>query len=361
MIRKLPFKMLSAVMLLSSIAFANSIEEKPKVTLEKTIEKSFEVNSNATLKIHNSYGNVDVITWNENRIEFDITIKVTSSKEDKAQEKLDDIDVKFSASRDWVAAETMFNKGNKKSWWSWGSSNKVKMEINYTIKIPASNNVNLNNDYGNITVDRLEGKAEINCDYGKITTKELMADNNIINFDYSKGCYFEYVKSGKLNADYSSYTIAKTKELAINADYTESTIEAAEDINYNCDYGSLTVQNVNNFEGNGDYLNIRLGNVYKDVSIKADYGSIKIDKMTSNAGNLSIDTDYAGMNIGLDSGYSFDFELNLEYAGLRGGDDFEFSQKRVESSKKFYSGYKGKASSGNMIKINSDYGSVTFK
>lgn len=359
MIQKLQFKLFTILLACSSMVLANTCTEIPKVTLEKTIEKTYEVNSNATLKVNNKYGNVDVVTWDENRIEFDITIKVTSNSSDKAQEKLDDIDVKFSASREWVAAETLFSK-EKKSWWNWGNNN-VKMEVNYTIKIPATNNVNLNNDYGNITVDRLEGKAEINCDYGKITTKELMADNNILNFDYSKGCYFEYIKSGKLNADYSSYTIAKTKELSISTDYTESTVEAAENINYNCDYGSLSVNNVNNLQGNGDYLNLRIGNVFKNASIKADYGAIKIDKMGSNASNLSIDADYAGITIGKDSAYNFNFEIDLKYAGLRGDDGFEFNKRREESSKKYYSGFYGNANSGNLIKINSDYGSVTFK
>ena len=58
---------------------------------------------------------------------------------------------------------------------------------------------------------------------------------------------------------------------------------------------------------------------------------------------------------------NFNFEIDLEYAGLRGGDDFEFSKKRVESREKYYSGFRGNANSGNSIKINSEYGSITFK
>ena len=95
--------------------------------------------------------------------------------------------------------------------------------------MPISGKVNLNNDYGNINLDKLKGKAEINCDYGKITTKELMAEGNVFNFDYTKGSYFEYIKSGKINADYSDFTISKTKNIDINADYTNSKIEIAED------------------------------------------------------------------------------------------------------------------------------------
>ncbi|MDO1500813.1 hypothetical protein Q2T40_11795 [Winogradskyella maritima] len=361
MLKRIPFKLLFAFLAPAVLLSSTSIDFAfLKATVEKTIEKSYDVSSNATLKVDNSYGNVNVITWDENRIEIDVTIKVTSSSEEKAQKKLDDIDVKFSASRDWVSVETIFNK-EKRSWWNWGSNNNIKMQIDYTIKMPMTGNVNLNNDYGDITLDKLQGKAELNCDYGKITTKELMASGNSINFDYSNGCYFEYIKSGKINADYSSYTVSKTEGLVINADYTKSIIEMAENVEYNCDYGSLSISNINNLNGNGDYLSLRLGNVFKNVSIKADYGSIKIDRMASNAGNISIDTDYAGMTIGHDADYNFDFEIDLDYGGLRGDDGFEFSKKRVSSGSKYYSGFKGKSGSGNKVRINSDYGSITFK
>ena len=188
-----------------------------------------------------------------------------------------------------------------------------------------------------------------------------MADNNDISFDYTKNSYFEYIKSGKIDADYSSYTVAKTNNLSINADYTKSEIEIAEDVTYDCDYGSLTVENANNVNGNGDYLTLRLGNIYKNVSVSADYGSLKIDNMTANAGNIDITADYMKITIGYSEGYNFNFDIDLSYASLRDTDSFEFNKRTEKSSSKYYSGYYGNSNSGNKIKIESDYGSVTFK
>ncbi|WP_115462990.1 hypothetical protein [Winogradskyella aurantiaca] len=361
MILQLQFKLL-VMMLLPGLLLAEnpSVDKTLKTTREKSIQKSFNVNSDATLKVDNSYGNVDIVTWDRNTVDFDITIKVTGSNEDKVNDRLNDIDVQFSNSSSMVSAETKFGKKKNGSWWNWGKSN-LKIEVNYVVKIPKTNNINIRNDYGAINVDELMGRAQISCDYGKITTKELMADNNSLYFDYSNGCYFEYIKSGNINADYSSYTVAKANQLDINADYTKSAIEAVEDVTYNCDYGSLKVDNINNLEGNGDYLTLRLGNVYKNVSIKADYGSIKIDKMAAGAGNIDIQTDYAGMTIGHDANYNFKFEVELEYASMRNSDDFEFVKSRIESSEKYYLGYYGDQNSPNKVSIKSEYGSVNFK
>lgn len=325
---------------------------------EKTIKKSFNVNSNAELKVDNSYGNLNIVTWNENRIEIEVTITVEGGNEEKVIKKLDEITVDFEANSNRVSAETIFNKNKSKSWWNWGSNGNSKMSVDYVIKMPISNSVKLDNDYGSINLDKLEGSASISCDYGKITTKELMSTNNSLNFDYSQGCYFEYIGGGEIDADYSGFTVAKAKNIDLNADYTQSKFEVVEDLTYECDYGSLSAEKANNVTGNGDYLSVVLGDIYKNVTIEADYGSIKIKNMTANAGNVTINSDYVGITIGYDSDYKFNFEMNLEYASLNGKDGLEFTKSREESGDKYYLGYYGSSSSGNLIKINSDYGSV---
>lgn len=357
--RALQFRIFLALLMMPLFISA-STEIKDKHTKTKTIKKEFSVNSNATLKANNSYGNIDVITWNENRIVFEIIITTSGNDEEKVEDKLNDIDVKFSNSVDLVAAETQFNKNSSKSWWNWNNKNNVNMKINYVVKMPITGKVKLSNDYGNINLAKLEGSAEINCDYGKITTKELMADNNILNFDYTKGCYFEYIKSGKINADYSGFTVSKSKNLDINADYSNSEIEIVEDLNYNCDYGSLNIGKANNINGNGDYLTTKIGDVYKNVSLKADYGSIRINRMNENAGNITIQSNYVGIKIGYVSRYQFDFDINLQFASLNNDSDLEFTKKTVKSFDKHYIGYRGSSSSGNKISLTSDYGSVTL-
>jgi hypothetical protein len=359
---QLIYKAIFALLLIPTMVLGNNpLEGKGAHSKEKIIKKEFTVNSNATLKVDNSYGNINIVTYKGNKTIIEVTIKTSSNDAEKAQEKLNDISVDFNASADMVSAKTIFNDNKSKSWWNWGKNNNVNIEVNYLIKLPITNNVDLNNDYGSINLDKLEGRAVIDCDYGKITTKELMADNNYITFDYTNNSYFEYIKSGKINADYSDYTVAKTKNLDITADYTKSTIKIAENVTYNCDYGSMTVENVNDLSGNGDYLTLVIGDVYKNVKLDSDYGSIKIGRMTANAGNVSIQANYVGITIGFDPAYNFRFDLDLEYASLRDSDGFEFTKKKIESTDKYYQGYYGSSSTSNLIKISSDYGSVSFK
>ncbi|ETN96558.1 hypothetical protein SAMN04487906_2942 [Zhouia amylolytica] len=349
------YKITLFLLLLPAMLLATNPSHTGKYTKEKKINKEYSVNANALLKVDNSYGNLYITTWNQNRIEIEVHIKTSGNNEDKVQKKLDEIDVDFSASNAMVSAKTIFKKSS--GWnWSWGSNN-VSMEINYTIKMPVTNSVDLSNDYGGINLDALDGVAKISCDYGKMNIGELNADNNTLSFDYTSKSTIGYMKSGKISADYSGYEIDKAGNLIISADYTTSVIGEAGNLEFSCDYGSIKIGAVNNLQANGDYLTTKIGDVHGNVSLSSDYGSIKIDNLSSNAGNVEIRSDYAGIRIGYDPNYHFDFNIQLEYAGLSGKEDLNMSHSTEKSTEKHYEGYYG-SKGKNKLSINSDYGSV---
>ncbi|MEO0526112.1 MAG: hypothetical protein AAFZ89_02730 [Bacteroidota bacterium] len=349
-----------AFFMLPMVLLAHNGKLKGRHTKEKTIKKEFNVSSDALLKVKNSYGNLNITSWNEDRVVIEVYIKTNGNNEEKVQRRLDEIDVDFEANNSMVSARTIFNK-NKSNWkWSWGRSNNVNIQINYTIKVPVKNSVHLSNDYGNIYLNRIDGHAKISCDYGRLEIGELRGRNNQLSFDYTSKSTIDYINSGKISADYSGFTIEKAGNLVINADYTSSTVEEMENLQYSCDYGNLEIGEANNIQGNGDYINVRLGTVHGNVDINSDYGSVKIAEMAEDAGNIEIRTDYTGIKIGYDSQYYFDFEITTEYAGVSGKDDFEINISKEKSSERYYKGYHGKSNSGNNVSIISDYGSVSF-
>jgi len=348
------------LMVIPNIGLAATDKPRGKYTKEKTIKQEYNVNSTALLKVSNSYGNLNITSWNEDRVLIEVHIKTSGNNEDKVQQKLDEITIDFDASSDMVSARTILGK-NKSRWgWNWGKNTKVNMQINYTIKLPVKNSVSLNNNYGNIVLDRIDGHAKINCDYGRMDIGELRGRNNQLNFDYTSKSRIGYINSGKINADYSGFTVEKANDLEINADYTATVVNQMKNLDYSCDYGSVEIGEANNVDGNGDYVNVKLGTLHGNVDLVADYGSVRINKLASDAGSVSLRTEYTGIKLGYDPNYYFDFEITTEYAGVKGKDNFEINISKEKSSEKYYKGYYGKENSGNTVNITSDYGSIAF-
>ena len=359
--KTLLFKYVILVLLIFPTALiARDGQFKGKYTKEKTIKKEYNVDADALLKVKNSYGNITLNSWDQNRIEIEVHIKTNGNNEDKVQKRLDEIDVEFDASSSMVSAKTIFNR-NGKSWgWNWGKKNNVNVQVNYTIKLPVKNSIHLNNDYGGITLDRIDGHAKINCDYGRLDIGELRGRNNQLNFDYTSKSTIGYINSAEIFADYSGFTIEKAGDINLRADYTNSTINEMGNLDYSTDYGSLEVGKAENVQGNGDYVKVRLGTIHGNVNVNADYGSLHISKMAEDAGNINIGTDYTGIKIGYDPNYAFDFEITTQYAGVSGKDDFEVNISKERSNEKYYKGYYKTENSGNMVNITTDYGSISF-
>ena len=86
----------------------NHPKYKGRYTKEKKITKEYPVNPDARLKIDNSYGNVNVSSWNQNTIVIEVLVKTNGNDEDEVQEKLDEINVNFSGSSSFVSAAVSY-------------------------------------------------------------------------------------------------------------------------------------------------------------------------------------------------------------------------------------------------------------
>lgn len=346
-------------MLLVTTAFANANPGNNKWAHErtKTIKKEFSVNSDALLRISNKYGNVDMVSWDQNRVEIEVTITVSGNNESKVNSRLQEIDVKFNSSNSEVSAKTVIEGSS--GWFN--SGNKMNYQIDYKVKVPVTNSVDITNDYGSISLNEIRGHAEINCDYGKILLGSLFHEDNEINIDYTSNSVIEFMNTGNINADYSQLTVEKSKSIKLNADYTDTKIENIEYLNFSCDYGKIDVGNVNSVEGRGDYLTMRFGDVFKKLVIEADYGGIKVDKLMKGFEMVSVRSDYTGVKMGLEDGISFDFAIKLGYGGFNfDGDNINYLKKDVKSSSKYYEGHVNQENSGSKIDIVSDYGGVNL-
>ena len=358
--QQIQYRLFLYLLLIPFVVLANTGVDIAKTSKEKSIKKSFDVSSNATLEVDNSFGNINIITWDENRIEFDISIKVSGNDAEKVEDRLNSIDVEFSSSSSLVSATTKIEK-NKKNWWNWGKKMNLKMEIDYVIKMPMTNNVDLRNKFGAIILDKLKGDSKIRCDHGKITTKELLSTNNDISFNHTRDNYFEYINKAEIKATHSGLTIAKAENLNLNAQHTRSIVEVAETIDFRCAFGSLKIENVNMVEGKSEHLTTRIGNLYKDARLRTTHGNLKISRIASKAKSVVIDSEFTSIGIGYDAAFNFNFDLGFEHGSLRDSDGFNFVNKEIDRHDKRYRGYYGSKDSGNSIKIVSEHGSVSFK
>lgn len=346
-------KIITLFILIPTVTYAGEL--KGKYTKTKTINKEFTISNGGQVMLNNKYGSIDIETSNTDKVSLKIIITTSGNKESDVEEKLKTIDIEFEDSNSMVSAQTVFAK-HKKSW-SWFSYNtKSSMDIRYIVKMPKSCDLTLNMDYGDVTIDNIDGDCNIDCDYGKIYLGNLNGKNNDINLDYSRGSSIEYINEGRINIDYSSIDIEKANIIDLNSDYSDTKIDRIDKLDFNCDYGNIAVDQANYINGNSDYVNLKFGLVKDKLTIDADYGRLKVERMGPNFSSVDIDTEYTGVRVGVDSDSSFELIAVSRYSGISVPDGFDYVRQIEKSSKNYiegtYNGSKGK------MNITSQYGSV---
>jgi len=346
-------KLFIFLLLIPAFSQANEIEDG-KYSKQKNIKKAYIVNSDAGIDIVNSYGNVFVTTWNEDKIELDVLIKVSGDSESWVGQKIDQINVDIEALKNLVTARTVIsnNSGGK-------SGKNNSFEINYTIKIPKNGSVKINNKYGDVLSTDLFSNVNIKCKYGKITMGKLSGNSNILDIEYCNKSTVDYVKNASVSADYSGITINDFGNINLKADYTDVSLISGNNLKYECSYGKLNYGKISNIDGNGDYLSIKIAEVLNNLQISTKYSKLTVGTMNAKAGNINVNSGYTSVGIGYSPAYPFDFDISLKYASLKTDGDIEIISKQETNFSKSYQGYYKKQGS-NKISIESDYGNVSL-
>ncbi len=319
---------------------------------QKSINKAYLVNSDAGINIDNSYGTIFVTTWNEDKIEIDVLIKVSGDSEKWVNQRIDAIDVNFIALKNMVTAKTVFENNVSKN-----NGKNNSFEINYTIKIPKNGSVTLNNKYGGISTTDLFSSTNINCKYGKINLGKLNGNSNTIQIGYCSKSTIDYLKNGSVISKYSGLKIDRLAKIDLISDYSEIEIGEGSDIKYNSKYGSVKIDKVNSLDANGNYLTIDIGSISNQLKLYTKYSNVTIDAIQPKASNITIAAGYTGVNIGFQSNYVFDFDVTVKYADFKYDNELTVTSKEETNYTKKVSGF-FKKKGENKISVTSDYGNV---
>jgi hypothetical protein len=164
-----------ALLLLTALPAVAQKETKKKYdyTKDRSISKTYAAAGNS-LKIDNSFGDVTVTTWDKNEIKVDIHITVSATDEGYANDLFEVIQVKDKQEGKTISFKTSVNNNKK------GCKNcSSNMEINYTVQMPATNTLSIENSFGGINMPDYKGTVSLVSKFGSLKAGNLASVEKI--------------------------------------------------------------------------------------------------------------------------------------------------------------------------------------
>lgn len=286
-------------------------------------------------------------------MEITVEVNVESSNEEKAQKRLDQIEVIISGSDNMVKVITELNKTN--------GNFKGEFSINMDIKAPASMVLDLDNEFGDVVMTEWDGPADVNVEFGSLTANKFTSDQVSINLEFSKG-NIGLVNKAKIDIEYGDkFTLDKAKELDISGEFSNIDIGTVERITIRCEYGDFELEQANQVDFHGEFTGFTLGKLYKRGDFSNEYGSIKINFVSKTFEELILNNSFSSIKVYFEEGSAFDFELSSEFGGISvmNGADVKIDKEGI--SEHYMKGTYGSGSNRSRVTAEADYGEIALK
>lgn len=281
----------------------------PEVEKNKSYSKSYPLSNADQVSLNNQFGEMKINTWNKNEIKVDVNITAKAGSEEAAQRILDNIYIEDEKNGNSVSFRTRM-KNDKMNW----NNNKKDyrdqgMQINYVVYMPATNSLNVTNQFGPTNIPDYKGPVTLVSKFGSLTAGQL-AQVKEVNVEFGEA-WLQSVNGGKVIVKFSKGDI---KGLSGN-------VEVRFEF---CDKMRVTIDN-----------NVR------DLNIRSSYSNLYLNAATNLSSSIYIKTSFG------DFTNKTNFDLRKQ-----GGDDEKYGPK-------FDKVYIGNAGGGaNKLKVNADFGDV---
>ncbi len=350
----------------------------PVQEFTKTINREFATSADGTTALYNKYGNVSVKTWQNNSVKIDITILVNAKSQREADESFKNINVNFISTWGYVKAETMIAEGmnyGAGNWWPQKTCGD-DFKINYEVWMPAANQLDLKNKYGNAWVAALKGKLIAEIKYGELRTEAISNDADI-NIANGKA-WFARVNNLSGQASYTELNVTEANDIQLDTKYSETKIDKANNLRITSKYDDFNFGTIEELRLQTKYANLRSTSIrsafitaqYSDMDfavvregMDADmvYGTLGIDALSRNFSSVNVVGKYTGVTVVIERGAVYRFDAEVDFADAHVPNAATVKNRSDSGQRETVRGYLGSESAKGLVKARLTYGDFVIK
>lgn len=368
--KELLFKYFTALLVASLLLPAAAFAKKEYT---KTIRKEFMTQADGVVELRNKHGDIEITTWDENRVAIKVVITVDACSEEDAQKVFDRIHIDFANQSRYISAATEIGDQSK-NWWKSLKGCDASYSIDYLVSMPASNNLIVENKYGDIYIDELDREAEVVLSYGNLRM-EGVGETLQLEFSYGNGFIVEAGKNLQAEINYGKAKITEVGVARIQSKYSTIEIESCQKLESETKYDRYYVGEAESFTNSGKYDNFQLGEVqevrieteytdlkinelYKAMNATMKYGGARIGSLEPGFSRLDLQGKYTNYKVYAASGTEYRLEADGKYAGISVPQAVQVTRDVHEGSEKRIQGHTARGQGAGVIHANLSYGSL---
>jgi hypothetical protein len=297
-----------------------SLTASAQYTETKEIKKHFAVTSETRIEISNKYGTIELNTWNKDSVVVEIRIEVEERKRSKLDQSMGKIDFDFTDNQHFLVIRTQVGKNMstlEKEFLKFKETilqSSGNMKIDYSVWLPQSNELRVENQFGDIFIGDYTGDVEIDLSNGNLKSHDFEGNLNLtLNF---ADATINQVNSGWVESNYSDVYIKKAEFLRIDSKSSDFEILEINEMDADSRRDKFRIRIVDMIEARGSFSNFRLNEFNDRLILRTEYGDIDIEKTAPDFSNIFIESKSTDINLYVSPEANFGFEITHADADL---------------------------------------------
>ena len=328
------------------------------------IKKSYPSRPGTTLRISSKYGNVNFIAAKSDSISICATVTIEHDNSELVRKSLNLISVKIDKVNDTVSVLTIIDKKFFSETYRLG---RKSFSVDMMIRAPSYINIDIINEFGNVTADDISGRFNVRLSYGLLSATKIsrgyISPVNSVNVDNGKIFLDGINWMSATIRNCSSAEIGKAQALMIKSDFSKIRIKSVNSMIADSKSDIYRIDTLKNLVSESIYTSINILKFSGKMLSNVTYGSINIDELLNDFSDIDITSVNAPISIAPEKGVSFRTDIVVTNAAL----DFPLKDepgivKNDSNNSTSCNGiYGNNKMTESLIKIRSTAGKVTLR
>ncbi|MGA2824443.1 MAG: hypothetical protein ABSE72_13080 [Bacteroidales bacterium] len=320
----------------------------------KIIKKEYTVNADAQVILENKFGQIHCNNWDQNLVSIEIRITVTAYSQEKANKLLDLVNIVSNGSPSQVEAKTVFGKE--------GFSGNSKVSVDYTVNMPATVNLNLTNKFGDVFLNEISGKGNLNIAYGNMEINKLLNSDNVIDIKFGKG-NVQYITGAMVSLKYSEMKVEYAGSLFVDSKFSNLNGKKIVSLSISFEGGNIDVENSSAVTGKSKFSDLSISHLDKKIDLDIQYGNCDVEHIATDFTLISVRNKYGTVSVNVPSGASYTLDADLKFCDLDFPEDqATMTQRIVTNTSKSFRATVGKNPNPEAkVIVRSEFGNVSLE
>jgi hypothetical protein len=306
----------------------------------RSVSRSFPASVETTVEIQNKYGKIQLATWDKDSVLVEVDIFLTESSSKKLRKLKDDIHINFTGTKSYIIASTIIESesgrlaSELKSITNTIAGTNKRIEINYMVHLPAHMDVVLNNKFGDIYMDDLDGQVDIELSNGVLNANRLQG-NASIALSFANGM-IKSLGSANVKLSYSDLVLNEVSQLDLISKSSKLNVDSVNVLKIDSRRDKLYFKHVEFFYGKSNFTEVWVYDFLRESDLYMKYGELTMEHVMPGFSKIYVESEYTDLTLHFDRANTLGFDILHHEKALFRLPGSEVVSEETPSGKDYY-------------------------